>query len=179
MCAANSWRRVHFHHLSLTVEPVDLPISRGTRMMKRISAAGRAEDGFTVIELLVVVLIIGILAAIALPAFLNQKNKAIDASAKELAHSAQIAAESYATDHSGSYVGLNAAGLAQYDATIQTSSTNGPYVKSVTATATGYTVTTATATGSEQFSITRSNGLTTRSCTPSTGVQGGCTNGSW
>ena len=149
-------------------------------MMKRISAAGRAEDGFTVIELLVVVLIIGILAAIALPAFLNQKNKAIDASAKELAHSAQIAAESYATDHSGSYVGLNAAGLAQYDATIQTSSSNGPYVKSVTnATATGYTVTTATATGSEQFSITRSNGVTTRSCTPSTGVQGGCTNGSW
>ena len=149
-------------------------------MMKRISAKGRAEDGFTVIELLVVVLIIGILAAIALPSFLNQKNKAIDASAKELAHSAQIAAESYATDHSGSYVGLNATGLAQYDATIQTSSSNGPYVKSVTnATASGYTVTTATATGSEQFSITRSNGATTRSCTPSTGVQGGCTNGSW
>jgi len=149
-------------------------------MMKRFSGAGRAEDGFTVIELLVVVLIIGILAAIALPSFLNQKNKAIDASAKELAHSAQIAAESYATDHSGSFVGLNAAGLTQYDATIQTSSSNGPYVKSVTnATATGYTVTTATATGSEQFSITRSNGATTRSCTPSTGVQGGCTNGSW
>src|ERR1039457_6174633 len=76
---------------------------RGARMTKRISAAGRAEDGFTVIELLVVVLIIGILAAVALPSFLNQKNKAIDASAKELAHSAQIAAETYATDHNGSY----------------------------------------------------------------------------
>jgi type IV pilus assembly protein PilA len=149
-------------------------------MTKRISAAGRAEEGFTVIELLVVVLIIGILAAVALPAFLNQKNKAIDASAKELAHSAQIAAETYATDHSGSYAGLTAANLSQYDSTIQTASGSGPYVVGVTnATATGFTVTTTTATGQEQFSIMRSNGLTTRSCTPSTGVHGGCTNGSW
>jgi type IV pilus assembly protein PilA len=148
-------------------------------MTKRISAASRAEDGFTVIELLVVVLIIGILAAVALPSFLNQKNKAIDASAKELAHSAQIAAETYATDHNGSYSGLTAAGLTQYDSTIGTSSANGPYVVAVTATVTGYTVTTATATGNEQFNIRRSGGLTTRSCSPSSGIQGGCTNGSW
>jgi type IV pilus assembly protein PilA len=149
-------------------------------MTKRISAAGRTEDGFTIIELLVVVLIIGILAAVALPAFLNQKNKALDASAKELAHSAQIAAETYATDHSGSYAGLTAANLTQYDSTIQISSANGPYVVGVTnATATGFTVTTTTATATEQFSITRSNGLTTRWCTPSNGIQGGCTNGSW
>jgi type IV pilus assembly protein PilA len=140
------------------------------------------EDGFTLIELLVVILIIGIIASIAIPSFLNQTGKAYDASAKELAHSAQIAVEDYATDHSGSYTGITAAALPNYDATIQTTSNSGSnaYVVSVTnATGTGYTVTTSPANGAETFSITRLNGQITRTCTPSTGQHGGCTNGTW
>ncbi|HEX5376218.1 MAG TPA: prepilin-type N-terminal cleavage/methylation domain-containing protein [Solirubrobacterales bacterium] len=63
---------------------------------------GDREAGFTLIELLVVMLILGILAAIALPAFFNQRDKAGDAKAKEYAHSAQVAMETYFTDN-GTY----------------------------------------------------------------------------
>ncbi len=70
--------------------------------------SGKSEEGFTLIELLVVMLILGILAAIALPAFFNQRDKAGDAEAKSFAHSAQVAMETYATDNGGSYAGADA-----------------------------------------------------------------------
>lgn len=38
----------------------------------------RAEHGFSLVEILVVILIVGILAAIAIPAFLKQREKAQD-----------------------------------------------------------------------------------------------------
>jgi type IV pilus assembly protein PilA len=127
---------------------------------------------------LVVILIIGILAAIAIPSFLNQQGKAKDAAAKELAHSEQIAIETYATDNNGDYTNATLAILNQYEPTIQIAPGNGnAYALAPTnLSPTGYTITATDASGTDRFSITRTNGVTTRTCT---GTGGGCVNGTW
>jgi type IV pilus assembly protein PilA len=139
---------------------------------------GDSEAGFTLIELLVVMLILGILAAIALPAFFNQKEKAGDAKAKETAHSTQVALETYATENGGSYVGATVTKLHKIEPTIpldkESASEAGKFegVVELPALATnGYTIKVNSTTGN-WFEIVNAAGALTYPCEKES--TGGC-----
>jgi type IV pilus assembly protein PilA len=142
---------------------------------------GDKEAGFTLIELLVVMLILGILAAIALPAFFNQKEKAGDARAKENAHTAQVAIETYSTEHNGSYAGATVAKLQAIEPEVkargENETTNEPEGEgiAVEATADEYTITSYSSTAGQSFGIKNDKGTLTYPC--SVGGHGGCPEG--
>jgi type IV pilus assembly protein PilA len=146
----------------------------------------RDESGFTLVELLVVMLILGLLAAIAIPAFFSQRDKARDAEAKSAVRTAQTAMETYATDNNGSYAGATSDPTAPYAAgslqAIEQSlgDVGARLTLPVAPTSNTYTVQVQSDTGAGQlFRIARdANGVTSSTCDVD-GTAGCPSDGTW
>jgi type IV pilus assembly protein PilA len=143
-----------------------MPSSRIRSVRARLSTEERA---FTLVELLVVLIIIGLLAAIVIAAFANQQDKAHDADAKTHARSAQTAMESFYVD-TKTYAGVTRAELEEQ----QTSLKDASNLAIVTATSNEYEIEIASdSTNPVTFRVHRlPTGTIERSCSPAN--TGGC-----
>jgi type IV pilus assembly protein PilA len=137
----------------------------------------RNQDGFTLVELLVVILIVGILSAVAVPAFLGQRARSHDTAAKTFARHAQSAMESHY--HAGqTYAGATIAVLEAIEPSLKPArGITFAAPPTATLTATGY-VLTVTSKTTNTFTITKTAsgtgiGTVSRTCTR-TNTKGGC-----
>jgi type IV pilus assembly protein PilA len=139
------------------------------------------ESGFSLIELLVVILIIGILAAIAIPSFLNQRGKGDDAEAKSVVVTAAKALEVCSSEANASYSSCSAATLQNIEATLRNAGSR----LSITTGSNDYSVvvTSKRDSNAATFTLSRSsNATTSRTCDTGGADKGGCSaqsSGTW
>jgi prepilin-type N-terminal cleavage/methylation domain-containing protein len=157
-------------------------LDRLANASRRLARAGAEESGLTLVELLVVCIVIGVVAAVAIPALASQRAKAVDASAKVIARTAQTAAETVAADNAGSYEKVNPAELNRVEAAITVvAGASAPYLSAASGGKDEYSVT-AKAPNGDAYTIARNAlGEVARTCVSSISKTGcdGAQSGSW
>ena len=168
------------------------------RAARRLGAC--SDAGFTIVEVLVVMVIMGILIAVAIPTFRGQSKAGYDASAKTLATTAATAAEAYAADHEksekweeehnqGPYTNMTAEKLREYQPTMTLCpSLREACLQTVTVLGSGregYEIMTYSSRTKDEFTIIDKLGTVEHKCkheakeVKAGETQGGCRAGTW
>lgn len=148
----------------------------------------RNQGGFALIELMVVIVIVGILVAVAIPAFLNQREKGQDACAKSQLHTMQTALEIIFTGEQ-SYASVDINRLRASESSIVSSGACGTGTVAMVGGLSGAACDTAAGPGETDYCISQSSssgrtylvaiapgGQVVRSCAP---AGAGCKDGRW